>query len=243
MPGWRQSSASPRVGLFGVWANVGAALTPTALWTSTQATNFVTAQRSLGGAPGVQRGRSLPYWAPAGTLYAVGDCSGLYLSTGFSFTTVPGQQLQHDTWIPVEQGAGINHVIEVEFSRPVIRTDAPVPLLRFSKATLYAVPVGDGVIRLEVRGAGAPSVSWPPASSDPVSVSPHTAYRITVMTDPNLQSIVVGGLGVGVGHYLAGTGPAVVAATNGTGGIASVTELRSPPAPTTLCRSLIRHSA
>ncbi len=39
------------VGVFGVWVNIGAAISPTALWTTGQARAFVSEQRSLGGAP------------------------------------------------------------------------------------------------------------------------------------------------------------------------------------------------
>ena len=235
------------VGVLEVWANVGTALTPTALWTSAQAERFVTTQRSISGAPSVMRGDTVPYWSPEGTLFAAGDCSGLYVSTGFSYRTVPGQQLQHDTWIPVQQGPGINHVLDVVFNRTVIQSDAPIPLVTYGKSTLVVLPTGVNQAELKVENPGAPSVHWPSASTSIVDVKQHRPYRISVTTDPNLHSIVVAWPGGGITHYLAGDGPAVVHTTPDASGanaqrvsIANV----SPAAPSmALCRSLVRHSA
>jgi hypothetical protein len=229
------------VGLFGVWANIGAAITPTALWTSTQAKQFVTTADSLGGAGPVQHGRTLPYFAPAGTIEVVGDCSGLYVSTGFSYSTVPGQQLQHETWTPVEQGPGINNRLTLEFNRPVQPGDPPVRLLTFGKNTLVAEPVGAGQVRLVVQHPSQPSIDWPTDSTGPLPVRPGVPYRITVTTDPNLQSIDVSGLGGGIQYYLAGPGPAVVLATAPTGpSAATVTELATPPPSMALCQTMLR---
>ena len=44
-------------------------------------------------------------------LYAVNHCSGLYLSTGAVMKDVPGQQIEHFTWIPVTQDPAFTHVI------------------------------------------------------------------------------------------------------------------------------------
>ena len=104
---------------------MGAAITPTALWTSTQAKNFVSLQESISGGAlkkDVRRGSVLPYWAPAGTLFVVGECDGLYVSTGFSYSTIPGQQIQHETWIPVEYQGGTNLALTVVFNALCGRT-------------------------------------------------------------------------------------------------------------------------
>ena len=92
--------------LFSVAANLGIAASPVPQWTSAQAKNYLTVQRSL--TPGSQsasviRSGSLPYWAPANQLYAAPGCTGLYLSTGYAFWDSPGQQIMHWTWTPVEQ--------------------------------------------------------------------------------------------------------------------------------------------
>jgi hypothetical protein len=233
------------LGLFGLWANLGAALAPTSLWSPTQANRFVRFEQSLGGGSlgsTVRSGPTLPYFAPAGTLYAVGDCSGLYISTGISYNTVPGQQLQHLTWLPVEQGPGVNHTMTIEFNRTVRSSDRPVVLLTYGKSSLVVVPTGTDRVRFEVLDPGDPSVSWPPATTASVTVAPHTSYGVVAMTDPNMKMILAGGMGVGIEHYLAGDGPAVVATTpaadGGGAGLATVTDISQPAPPMTLCRSL-----
>jgi hypothetical protein len=68
------------LGGFGVWANVGAAVTPSALWTNAQSQAFVRAQLATtpsATAALVHTADRLPYFAPAGTIYAVDSCAGL----------------------------------------------------------------------------------------------------------------------------------------------------------------------
>ena len=229
------------LGAFGVWANIGAAVAPTSLWTPTQASNFVSTQRSLGGTGPVLRGDTLPNYAPAGTLAVVGQCTGLYLSTGFSYAAVPGQQLQHLTWLPVEQGPGINHVLRLRFNRPVVASDLPIPLMTYRASTLVLVPTGKGHVRMQVEGAGAARVTWPPTSTDPVAITPLKTYRITIMTDPNMHSIQVAGLGSGIQHYLAGSGPAVLltsASSQQNDGRAEIVVLHPSPGSLALCRTI-----
>jgi hypothetical protein len=238
------------LGLFGIWANIGAALTPSALWTPTQSRSFVSTERSLG-AGAVQsllrQGPSLPYWAPEGTLFAAKGCSGLYVSTGFTYATVPGQQLQHETWNVVEQGQGINHTLQVSFDRAPRPSDPPVTLMTYGPTSLVLQPTGADRVRLAVLNAGRPDVTWPPAVTDSERVQPHVRYRVTVMTDPNLHSIVVRGLTNGIDHYLAGSGPAVVVTTEGSAGTnsgwVSVADLSRPAPPTSLCDSLVRRAS
>jgi hypothetical protein len=206
------------VGLYGVWANVGAAITPTALWTSTQAKNFVSLQESVSGGAlkqDVMRGSVLPYWAPAGTLFVVGDCDGLYVSTGFSYSTIPGQQIQHETWIPVEYEGGTNLALSVVFNRSVDGNTQPVTIMKYGGARLDLVPTGPNQVRLELKGSGAPSNEWPPPSTGTVRVVPHKPYRMTATIDPNLNTIVVSGLGANIEHYIPGKGPAIVPAPVG----------------------------
>ena len=203
------------VGLYGVWANVGAAITPTALWTSTQAKNFVSLQESISGGAlknDVRRGSVLPYWAPAGTLFVVGECDGLYVSTGFSYSTIPGQQIQHETWIPVEYQGGTNLALTVMFNRSVDEHTEPVTIMKYGGARLDLVPTGPDQVRLELKGSGTPSSEWPPPATGSVQVVPHRPYDVAVTIDPNLNSIVVSGLGGGIEHFIPGKGPAVVPA-------------------------------
>ena len=88
----------------------------------------------------VSTGPTLPYWAPAGQLFIVNHCSGLYLSTGNDLKNVPGQQIQHLTWLPVEQSASITHTIGYTFNRPASHLTGPVTLLTYGSAKLVIQP-------------------------------------------------------------------------------------------------------
>jgi hypothetical protein len=37
----------------------------------------------------IKQGFPLPYWAPAGQIFVVGNCAGLSVSSGYQFETVP----------------------------------------------------------------------------------------------------------------------------------------------------------
>ena len=192
---------------------MGAAITPTALWTSSQAEDFVSLQESVSGGAlkeQVRRGSALPYWAPAGTLFVVGECDGLYVSTGFSYSTIPGQQAQHETWIPVEYKGGTNLALTVVFKEPVDEHTEPVTILKYGGASLELVPTGPDQVQLELKGSGTPSSEWPAPSTGSIRVMPHVPYQLAVTIDPNLNSIVASGLGGDIEHYIPGKGPAVV---------------------------------
>ncbi len=94
-----------------VAANVAIAIFPSPSGRPTQSARFLSVQKSLEHRlPGRQRapGVGAPYWAPAGQLFA-GNCSGLYLSTGDDMKDVPGQQIEHYNWMPVEQPSAFTH--------------------------------------------------------------------------------------------------------------------------------------
>ena len=117
--------------VFGIWANVGIASTPTASWSLSEVANYVSLQKSISALTGhplndnVVRGTVLPYWAPADQLFIVGDCSGLYISNGESYQAVPKQELQHYTWLPVERGPDVVHIFEMTFRGPHLGRDLP----------------------------------------------------------------------------------------------------------------------
>jgi len=229
--------------LFSVAANLGIAATPVPQWTSAQARNYLTTQRSL--TPGSQsasviRSGPLPYWAPANTLYAGPGCSGLYLSTGYAFWDSPGQQIMHWTWIPVEQSRAINTTIGLSFHVPPQSLRTAVPLLRFGSSTLVAEPVGGGLFNIRLENPGTPPNTWP----DPVGFNfpalEHLQYRIDVMTDPTLNQIKVTWYGSTMFvHYLRGRGPARVAVSpKGSRSPVSVADLTGPSPNMGLCRHL-----
>lgn len=258
---WRYLDSRPRwvrsialflifaIGIFSIWANVGAAITPSGQWTRTQAQNYVTFEKNVSGAgldSMVRFGSTLPYFAPQGELYVVGSCRGLYVSSGFSYQTVPGEQLQHDTWIPVEQQASMHHTLTVEFNRAVNPSDGPVVLLRYGPSSLDLVPIGPDRVEMSLRTPGVPVPAWPPATASPVQVRPHVVYSYEVTTDPNLAAIDAEGQNESLQHYLPGSGPATVAVTGstaGSGALATVTNTIRSSQPMTLCRSFLSKEA
>jgi hypothetical protein len=228
-----------------VFINVGVAATPDGAWSVPQAKNFVAAQLAVSPGPlakTVELGNRIPYVSPSGKLYIAGHCSGLYVSTGFRYDTVPGQQLVHATWLPVEQAPGINHTLAVTFNRGTKTPLPPVPLLTFGATTL-AVGTGPGFAQLVILNPSDPA-DWPGTAGGTFQIKIHHTYRIEVMTDPNLNYLRVVWFGQkDIEHYLQGPGPAVVDATPTTSGGAqppdTVTNVTSPAPPMRICESLL----
>lgn len=202
---WRRADRRPRhtkvmlftsvafLALFGVVANVGAALESINSWTTPQALRFVEAQKalSIGSlSSSVARGPRLPYWGPAGQIYDVNSCSGLYLSSGQDFSNSPGQQIQHATWIPIEQETSINNEIGLYLDKPVRYFTTAVPILRYGKATVMLEPTGTRLLRVAVVNSG-PAPAWPTATSTGFTIKLHRWTLISIMTDPYLNSIQV----------------------------------------------------
>jgi hypothetical protein len=236
------------LGVYCIAANLAIAAGPVAQWTQTQSAGFVLVQRTLSiQSLGVSthRGNTLPYWAPAGQLFVVGHCSGLYLSTGNNIKDVPGQQIQHYTWLPVQQSPSFTHLIGFTFNRPLSNLTGPVPLLTYGASTLVIEPADRGYAQIRIENSGT-SINWPPANGwhFPIKFL-HTQYQIMVTTDPNLQSIQVTWYGSKmIGHYLAGNGPPVVkttsAASNGQSPLVSVADVPTSSPGLRLCRSLVQ---
>jgi len=88
-----------------------------------------------------------------------------------------------------------------------------VTIMKYGGARLDLVPTGPDQVRLELKGSGTPSSEWPPPSTGSVRVVPHRPYQMAVTIDPNLNSIVVSGLGANIEHFIPGKGPAIVPAT------------------------------
>jgi hypothetical protein len=205
---------------FSVVVNMATAVEPNPEWTTYQFRSYLAAQdqhsvQSVSST--VHHGATLPYWAPAGQIFDVGNCSGLYYSTGETYNTVPGQQDQHLTWKPVTQQPDINHTISITVNNPNLPT--PVPLLTYGKTTLVMERAGTGYARLRIENPGGPQYAWPATTGGSFAVARGYVAWFDVMTDPNLHSIVVRWAGAFViGHYLAGDGPAVVQASQATPG-------------------------
>jgi len=238
------------IGAYCIAANLAISAFPVSQWTTAQYARFVSVQKSLSIdslASTVRRGTSLPYWAPAGQLFAMNNCSGLYISTGNSLKDVPGQQIEHYTWKPVEQSSAFTHYVGFTFNRPVSYLTHPVPIMTYGRSTLVMQPAGHDYVQFNLLDSGT-SHTWPSAAGWKFFVPNallHEEFAIYVTTDPNLKSMVVHWYGaeVMINHYVAGNGPAVVTSTKVVPGSAlpDVTVTNVPlrtKAPMTLCRSL-----
>ena len=184
------------LGLLSIAINTGLALSPTTEWTPSQASNYVTAVRSISGITGHPMTRqiiqtsTLPYWAPANDVYIIGNCEGVYLSTGESVAYTPGLQIQHDTWDVVEQGGDIHHALTVTFDGP-IRPGVPVPIFSYGSVKVVVQPRSSQLALFGVQNPDPPHVPWPSVTSPVVAVAPHKAYRVEIWADPNLNRITV----------------------------------------------------
>jgi len=162
-------------------------------------------------------GRTLPYWAPAGTVFATPNCSGIYLSSGAAYKDVPGQYVERYEWMPVEQSNSFNHVIDFTFNKPVRDFTSPITILRYGPSTLVLERLRGHYFQFQIENSGT-SINWPPSAGFFFSIVPgqlHKKFRLTIRIDPNLHSITIywfAGV-VMLNHYLAGNGPAVVETT------------------------------
>ena len=146
--------------VFSVLANVGGALASVQAWSPGQARAFVVAQRSLSIgslAASVHHGSTLPYWAPTEEIFDVGDCAGLYLSTGVNLVTVPSQQIQHENWIPLEQESGINYAVAITVTQPIEATTTAIPLFRYGPATMILQPISRNKMGIVLQNPGPTS--------------------------------------------------------------------------------------
>jgi hypothetical protein len=233
---------------FGIATNLAITGTPSTWFSKTQTAGFVGAQNSVTPTSlkaTVTSGDRLPYYAPAGTLFIAGTCDALYRSTGDSFAQSPGQQIDHSTWTPVEQGGDMVHTIDFQFNRTGWN-GPPVQLLTFGSATLLLRPARGNQAIIQIVHAGAPTIAWPSSIGYAFPQILHGIYTITVTTDPYLHSIVVGWYGSSmINRFLAGTGPARVAVTPVTPGATApailVTEVPRPAPHMSVCLALQHH--
>lgn len=256
---WRRlegRSRRARAGVLGVLSaaavycvavNTAIAATPTDVFTQSQVQSFVSAQKSLSLgslADSVQHGSALPAFGPYGQLFMVGNCSGLYLGSGISDTNVPGDLIDHYTWLPVEQDPAFSREIWFTFNHPAQEFTKPVTLMTYGAASLVLRPSGTGSFQISLEHSGT-SIAWPGSAAAPKPISVlHQPFRIQVTTDPNLHQIKVMWYGTGLlQHYIAGYGPPVVHSTATTTGgrTPEVTVVEKPVSSSrSLCRSLQR---
>ncbi len=232
------------VAIYSIVANVAIAITPSAYFTPNQTRAFVSEQNSL--TPGalasnVRRGTIPPYWAPSGSVFISGNCGAMYWSTGLDYAQIPGQQIQHMTWIPVAESAANQHTIRIQFAP---RFDQSIPILTYGTATLLLEPRASDQAQVVIEQPGATTIPWPYPYGSPFAHPSKGTLTLTVITDPNLHSLqVYANNTLVLTHYLAGSGPAVVQSTGTNGpdtlgvGISSKPTNDARPA-LDLCRSV-----
>ncbi len=183
------------LGAYCLAANVGIAISPNGEWTSVQALQYVHAQKSVSDVTGGQlagnvvRGSVLPYWAPAQELFVANQCAGFYISTGETDKTVPLQQREHQTWIPVEQ-SGYRNVLRVTFNKPMSGSGTSIPLVTIGPDTVVLKSLGDaGTGRIRVGfDLDDPQA---PSSGASLVLSLGRSYRTVVVTDPELRRVTM----------------------------------------------------
>jgi hypothetical protein len=250
---WVRAGALAIIGLlalFSIAANVGMAVVPNSdEWDMTQTLNFVEAQHSISDVTGhtleanVVRGSSLPPWGPAGQLYIIGNCDGLYISSGESYATVPSEQFQRATWMPVERGHGFVHTFRITVARAVSGGPESTPLVDAGKTTVdvSATPTAsrdDVVLSFSLDGQGRPlqGISFPAAAG--------SSHTVVVTTDPVKHQVEVTLDGASALSFPLLDGQPISAAAvpstpHGSSPLLTViNETASSPEPT-LCQSLI----
>ena len=83
----------------------------------------------------VVRGRSLPAWGPAGQLYVIGNCDGLYISNGEDYSTVPSEQFTRTTWMTVELGQEFQHTFRITTRSPASGRQPRIGAIGHTRAT------------------------------------------------------------------------------------------------------------
>jgi len=240
------------VALFSVLANIGIAISPTGQWRTDQTVNFVHEMESLNGITGnhmasyIKRGNSLPYYAPADELFVVGQCQGVYISNGEEFQTIPEQQVEHTTWVPVEQGADVFNTLAVTLTGPIPDLGSGITLMSIGKDNIVVIPSGNNEIRVGVEG---PRLTY---IGQPFPVKLHKTYHFTIETDPILDHAIVAISEVHPGIVLnselvdggGGGSPAVVheqgETANSSAGPIAVRNLTPAAHAMPVCHSLLR---
>jgi hypothetical protein len=237
------------VALFSITANIGMAIVPSEEWDTTQVLNYVQTQKTISDFTGhpleanVVRGSSLPPWGPAGQLYVIGNCDGLYISNGENYSTVPSEQFIRTTWMTVELGHAFQHTFRVTASNVGSGGTASAPLVHAGKytVTVSAMPATEPhrvLLAFSVSGVGQPMHGYP------FAVNVGAPQSVVVTTDPEKHSLEVTINGVDhFGRTLVNAEPIHVGSpttqSRGTPSALTVTDETASSAQPTLCRSLI----
>jgi hypothetical protein len=237
------------VAAYCVFVNTAIAVQPSEQFTQSQVQDFVSTEASLSLsslAANVHHVAALPNWAPYGQLFMVGDCSGLYFSSGITEANVPGLQAEHYSWIPVEQDPAYQRDLTFTFNHAGQDFTKSVTLMSYGAASLVLEPAGRNHFRITILHSGTP-IKWPYTDTVRKRITLlHEPFDIEVTTDPNLHQIQVLWFETYfVTHFIAGSGPPVVHVTpKSSGGPLPEVSVASQPVSSnmSLCRSLQRGS-
>ncbi len=234
------------VALFSIAANIGIAIVPNEEWTDSQAVSYVGAQKTISDLTGhplqgrVARGNSLPPWAPAGQLYVIGDCSGLYISNGENYSTVASQQYTRTTWQTVELGRPFLHTLQLRVNAPRTKTKESVPVLKVGKYTVAAIetPIDPQLVDMTFSISGGPKT----VQAASFVVGTGTTHTVVVTTDPVKHAVAVEMDGiVRTGTTFTDRQVHVAPIAQGSQPEANVLQIeRTSTPPPALCQSLIR---
>lgn len=181
-------SAITLLALFSIVANLGMAIVPNEEWNTAQVLSYVNAQKSVSDVTGhpidsrVQHGNALPIWGPAGQLFVVGRCDGLYISTGEKYWTVPAQQADRTTWRTVELGGKFQHGFTATFDSDQVGTAGQASLVTSGPytVTLTAQQTAPRWARWGFKVQGGGQTILGPPFAEPTNSS----HTVVVTTDP-----------------------------------------------------------
>jgi hypothetical protein len=186
------------LGVFGVVANGGIAITPQALWSTEQIVHYVEFQKSVSDLTGhpqdgdVVRSSALPRLAPGDQLDVVGHCAGLYISDGFGSSGNRGPILNavdlQTLWRPVELGPSIHRMLNVTRDGR-IPVGLRIPIITVGKASLSTTvsveTLGGDAIRFSIAGPYGRNLS------DSLSLRDAQTERISIITDPYIHLVSI----------------------------------------------------
>jgi hypothetical protein len=235
--------------LFSIVANVGMAIVPNSdEWDTAQTYNYVQTQKTLSDLTGhplnanVVRGGQLPPWGPAGQLYVIGNCDGLYISSGEDYSTVPSQQYERATWMTVQLGQAFQRTFRVTARNTESGGTETVPLVSSGHytVTVSATPTTNPHLVQLVFGAHGNGQT---AAGYSFAVNSGAPQTVVVITDPqkHLLNVTINGvnhLERTLGIELPIRVDSFHSRSRGTPAALSATEVTTPQP--TLCQSLIR---
>ena len=128
--------------VFSIVVNIGIAIVPNEEWDTSQLLSYVQTQKDLSDLTGhplngrVVRDIALPAWGPAGQLYIIGNCSGLYISNGEKYSSYPSFQYHRDTWMTVQLGQPFRHAFKLEVPSLQPGQTESIPLVQAGDLTV-----------------------------------------------------------------------------------------------------------